>query len=131
MAQDLLKRIRLTRNRLRSLPVHPTLLVQVGARHRDKTAAVLDPVRLRLHPLDVRKDVRHVVCTAQSCPFVQALLLGDLAATSRPSSPELREASGSNVGSLAYTVPYAIGNIVLTIWGPVVVAIVHAMRGTP
>jgi putative transport protein len=40
----------------------------------------------------------------------------------------LREASGSNVGALAYTVPYAIGNILLTIWGPVVVAIVHAMR---
>ena len=40
----------------------------------------------------------------------------------------LREASGSNVGSLAYTVPYAIGNILLTVWGPVVVAIVHAMR---
>jgi putative transport protein len=40
----------------------------------------------------------------------------------------LREASGSNVGALAYTVPYAIGNILLTIAGPVVVAIVHAMR---
>jgi len=26
-------------------------------------------------------------------------------------------------------VPYAIGNILLTVWGPVVVAIVHAMRG--
>jgi len=25
-------------------------------------------------------------------------------------------------------VPYAIGNILLTIWGPVVVAVVHAMR---
>ena len=49
----------------------------------------------------------------------------------RPGLNALREASGSNVGSLAYTVPYAIGNIVLTIWGPVVVAIVHAMRGTP
>jgi len=33
-----------------------------------------------------------------------------------------------NIGSLAYTVPYAIGNILLTVWGPVVVAIVHAMR---
>jgi hypothetical protein len=40
----------------------------------------------------------------------------------------LREASGSNVGSIAYTVPYAISNILLTVWGPVVVAIVHAMR---
>jgi hypothetical protein len=25
-------------------------------------------------------------------------------------------------------VPYAIGNILLTLWGPVVVAIVHTMR---
>jgi hypothetical protein len=25
-------------------------------------------------------------------------------------------------------VPYALANIVLTIWGPIVVAIVHAMR---
>jgi putative transport protein len=40
----------------------------------------------------------------------------------------LREASDSNVGSIAYTVPYAISNILLTVWGPVVVAIVHAMR---
>ena len=40
----------------------------------------------------------------------------------------LREASGSDVGALAYTVPYPIGNILLTVWGPVVVAIVHAMR---
>jgi hypothetical protein len=29
----------------------------------------------------------------------------------------LRQASGSNIGSLACTVPYAIGNILLTIWG--------------
>jgi hypothetical protein len=40
----------------------------------------------------------------------------------------LVDAGGSNIGSLAYTVPYAIGNILLTVWGPVVVAIVHAMR---
>ena len=61
------------------------------------------------------------------------MLLGGLAGaqTCTPGLTALREASGSNVGSLAYTVPYAIGNIVLTIWGPVVVAIVHAMRGTP
>jgi len=61
------------------------------------------------------------------------MLLGGLAGaqTCTPGLTALREASGSNVGSLAYTVPYAIGNIVLTIWGPVVVAVVHAMRGTP
>jgi putative transport protein len=58
------------------------------------------------------------------------MLLGGLAGaqTCTPGLNALREASGSNVGSLAYTVPYAIGNILLTIWGPVVVAIVHAMR---
>jgi hypothetical protein len=27
-----------------------------------------------------------------------------------------------------YTVPYAIGNILLTLLGPIIVAIVHAMR---
>ncbi len=51
------------------------------------------------------------------------------AQTCTPGLTALREASDSNVGSLAYTVPYAIGNILLTIWGPVVVAIVFAMRG--
>jgi putative transport protein len=60
------------------------------------------------------------------------MALGGLAGaqTCTPGLTALREASGSNVGSLAYTVPYAIGNIVLTVWGPVVVAIVHAMRGS-
>ena len=59
------------------------------------------------------------------------MTLGGLAGaqTCTPGLTALREASGSNIGSLAYTVPYAIGNIVLTIWGPVVVAIVHALRG--
>jgi putative transport protein len=59
------------------------------------------------------------------------MILGGLAGaqTCTPGLTALREASDSNVGSLAYTVPYAIGNILLTIWGPVVVAIVHAMRG--
>ncbi len=59
------------------------------------------------------------------------MLLGGLAGaqTCTPGLTALREASQSNVVALAYTVPYAIGNIILTIWGPVVVAIVHAMRG--
>jgi len=59
------------------------------------------------------------------------MVLGGLAGaqTCTPGLTALKEASGSNVGALAYTVPYAIGNIVLTIWGPVVVAIVHSMRG--
>ena len=59
------------------------------------------------------------------------VLLGGLAGaqTCTPGLTALREASQSNVVALPYTVPYAIGNIILTIWGPVVVAIVHAMRG--
>jgi putative transport protein len=58
------------------------------------------------------------------------MTLGGLAGaqTCTPGLNALREASDSNIGSLAYTVPYAIGNILLTVWGPVVVAIVHAMR---
>jgi putative transport protein len=58
------------------------------------------------------------------------MTLGGLAGaqTCTPGLNALREASDSNIGSLAYTVPYAIGNILLTIWGPIVVAIVHAMR---
>jgi len=50
------------------------------------------------------------------------------AQTCTPGLNALREASGSNIGSLAYTVPYAISNILLTIWGPVVVAVMHAIR---
>jgi putative transport protein len=58
------------------------------------------------------------------------MTLGGLAGaqTCTPGLNALRDASGSNIGSLAYTVPYAIGNILLTIWGSLVVAIVHAMR---
>jgi putative transport protein len=58
------------------------------------------------------------------------LTLGSLAGaqTCTPGLNALREASGSDIGSLAYTVPYAIGNILLTVWGPVVVAVVHAMH---
>jgi putative transport protein len=58
------------------------------------------------------------------------MVVGSLAGaqTCTPGLNALREVSGSNVGALAYTVPYAISNIVLTIWGPVVVAIVHALH---
>jgi putative transport protein len=58
------------------------------------------------------------------------MTLGGLAGaqTCTPGLNALREASGSNIGSLAYTVPYAIGNILLTVSGPIVVAIVRAMR---
>ena len=59
------------------------------------------------------------------------LLLGGLAGaqTCPPGLAALREASGSDVVSLGYAVPYAIGSIMLTICGPLVVAIVHGMRG--
>jgi putative transport protein len=50
------------------------------------------------------------------------------AQTCMPALNALREASDSNVGVLGYTVPYAIGNILLTISGPVVVAIMHSLR---
>jgi putative transport protein len=58
------------------------------------------------------------------------IVLGGLAGaqTCTPGLNALREASNSNIGTLAYTVPYAIGNILLTVWGPVIVAIVHTMR---
>jgi len=58
------------------------------------------------------------------------MALGSLAGaqTCTPGLNALREASGSNIGALAYTVPYAIANIVLTVWGPVVVAIMHAIH---
>lgn len=50
------------------------------------------------------------------------------AQTCTPALNALREASGSNIGALGYTVPYAIGNILLTILGPVMVAIMHSLR---
>jgi putative transport protein len=40
----------------------------------------------------------------------------------------VREACESNIGVLGYTVPYAIGNVLLTVSGPVVVAIMHSLR---
>jgi putative transport protein len=35
----------------------------------------------------------------------------------------LQEESQSKVPALGYTVPYAVGNILLTAWGPVIVAL--------
>ena len=37
----------------------------------------------------------------------------------------IQEESGSSVPALGYTVPYAIGNILLTAWGPVIVAMMR------
>jgi putative transport protein len=58
------------------------------------------------------------------------MVMGGLAGaeTCTPGLNALRQASGSNIGALAYTVPYAIGNILLTLWGPIVVAIMYAIR---
>jgi putative transport protein len=58
------------------------------------------------------------------------MVVGSLAGaqTCTPGLNALREASGSNIGALAYTVPYAINNILLTVWGPLVVAIIYAFR---
>lgn len=50
------------------------------------------------------------------------------AQTCLPGLNALREASGSNIGALGYTVPYEIGNNLLTIAGPVMVAIMHSLR---
>jgi putative transport protein len=47
------------------------------------------------------------------------------AQTCTPAVSALRESSGSNVVALGYTIPYAIGNIVLTVWGPVIVAVMY------
>jgi putative transport protein len=35
----------------------------------------------------------------------------------------VQEESGSKLPALGYTVPYAVGNILLTVWGPVIVAL--------
>lgn len=58
------------------------------------------------------------------------MVVGTLAGaqTCTPGLNALREASDSNVGALAYTVPYAINNILLTVWGPVIVAIIYSLR---
>jgi putative transport protein len=33
----------------------------------------------------------------------------------------IQDESGSKLAVLGYTVPYAVGNILLTVWGPVIV----------
>ena len=47
-----------------------------------------------------------------------------------PPFPSSYRASGLllHVTSLGYPVTYAIANVLLTVWGPVVVAFVHAWR---
>ena len=48
--------------------------------------------------------------------------------TCTPGLNALREAGGNDVASLGYPVTYAIGNVLLTIWGPIVVAVVHSWQ---
>ena len=69
---------------------------------------------------------------ARSVPKMAPLMvLGGIAGaqTCPPGLTTLREASGSKVAALAYTVPYAIGYIVITMWGPVIVAVIPAVHG--
>ena len=40
----------------------------------------------------------------------------------------LQDAAGSKLPALGYTVPYALGNILLTAWGPVIVALMSRTR---
>ena len=51
------------------------------------------------------------------------LLFGALtgAGTVTPALNALKEEAGSSVPVLSYTVPYAFGNVILTIWGAVII----------
>lgn len=45
------------------------------------------------------------------------------AQTAMPSLNALQDASGSKILATSFTLPYALGNILLTLWGPVIVAV--------
>jgi len=47
------------------------------------------------------------------------------AGTSTAALKAVQDAAGSKVPVLGYTVPYAVGNILLTAWGPVIVALMR------
>ena len=55
------------------------------------------------------------------------ILLGACAGagTNTASLRAIQEAAGSKLPALGYTVPYAVGNILLTAWGPVLVAMMR------
>ncbi len=61
-----------------------------------------------------------------------ALLLGVCAGagTSTPGIVAVQEEAESSLPALGYTVPYALGNVILTAWGPVVVALLAPAAGT-
>jgi putative transport protein len=44
------------------------------------------------------------------------------AGTSTSALKAIQDAAGSKLPVLGYTIPYALGNILLTAWGPVIVA---------
>jgi putative transport protein len=56
-----------------------------------------------------------------------AILLGGLAGaqTATPALNALKDAGGNNVFVLGYAIPYAINNVLLTLWGTVIVVVVH------
>jgi putative transport protein len=47
------------------------------------------------------------------------------AGTNTASLRAIQDEAQSKVPALGYTVPYAVGNILLTAWGPVIVALLH------
>jgi putative transport protein len=55
-----------------------------------------------------------------------AILVGACAGagTVTPALSAVIEESGSRVPTLGYTIPYALSNVLLTAWGPIVVALV-------
>lgn len=59
-----------------------------------------------------------------------AILLGGLAGaqTATPALNALKEAGGNNVFVLGFTVPYAINNVLLTLWGTVIVTVVASWQ---
>ena len=56
-----------------------------------------------------------------------AILLGGLAGaqTATPARNALKDAGGNNVFVLGYAIPYAINSVLLTLWGTVIVVVVH------
>ena len=48
------------------------------------------------------------------------------AQTVTPGLNALKEAGGNNVFVLGFTVPYAINNVLLTLWGTVIVTVVYS-----
>jgi putative transport protein len=57
----------------------------------------------------------------------QVILLGACAGagTATAALRAIQDEAGSKLPALGYTVPYAIGNILLTAWGPVIVLIMQ------